>query len=108
MTALLEFKQKLKNLYGRMEIYILPVLKFALAMVWFYWINENMGYFPQLNNIFVLLILSLICSILPSGVMAFAGFVLIIGHSYGLGYEAFGFTVVLIILEAAGIFSIWG
>ena len=100
MTALLEFKQKLKNLYGRMEIYILPVLKFALAMVWFYWINENMGYFPQLNNIFVLLILSLICSILPSGVMAFAGFVLIIGHSYGLGYEAFGFTVVLIILLA--------
>ncbi len=100
MTALLEFKQKLKNLYGRTEIYILPLLKFGLALVWFYWINQNMGYYAQLNNIFVLLILSLICSILPSGVMAFVGFVLIIGHAYALGLEAFGFTLVLIILLA--------
>ncbi len=98
MTALLEFKQKIKNLYARAEIYLLPVIKFALALVWFYWIRQNMGYFQQLNNIYVLLILSLICCILPSGVMAFVGFVLIIGHSYGLGLEAFGFTLVLIIL----------
>ena len=28
MTALLEFKQKLKGLYAQYEIYLLPLLKF--------------------------------------------------------------------------------
>ncbi len=100
MTALLEFKQKLKNLYGRMELYLMPVFKFAVAFVYFLWINENMGYMTQLNSIFVLLILALICCILPSGATAFVGFVLMIGHAYALGIEIGAFMLVLIILIA--------
>ena len=61
MTALLELKQKIKNLYGEYEIYILPFLKFVLALVYFIWINANMGYMEQINNIFIVLILALIC-----------------------------------------------
>ena len=53
MTALLELKQKIKGVYGQYEMYILPVLKFVLAMVYFSWINSNMGYMSQLNNIFL-------------------------------------------------------
>ena len=60
MTALLELKQRIKNLYSQYEIYILPVLRFVLAMVYFIWINKNMGYMTQLNNIFIVLILALI------------------------------------------------
>ena len=44
MTALLEIKQNIKRFYGEYEVYILPVLKFALAFVYFLWINSNMGY----------------------------------------------------------------
>ena len=33
MTALLELKQKIKNLYGQYELYLLPVFKFVLAML---------------------------------------------------------------------------
>ena len=73
MTALLELKQRIKNLYSQYEIYILPVLRFVLAMVYFIWINTNMGYMKQIDNIFIVLILALICSILPSGVMIFVG-----------------------------------
>ena len=40
MTALLELKQKIKNLYGQYELYLLPVFKFVLAMLYFTWINE--------------------------------------------------------------------
>ena len=61
MTALLELKQKIKNLYSQYEIYILPFLKFVLALVYFIWINANMGYMEQINNIFIVLILALIC-----------------------------------------------
>lgn len=71
MTALLEFKQKIKGIYAQYEMYLLPLLKFVLALVYFIWINTNMGYMTALDNIFVLLILSLICCILPSGMMIF-------------------------------------
>lgn len=97
MTALLEFKQKLKNLYGQYEIYILPVLKFVLALVYFIWINSNMGYMSQLDNIFVVLILALICSILPSSVIVFAGFAMMVGHCYAMGIEVAAFMLVLIL-----------
>ena len=100
MTALLELKQRIKNLYSQYEIYILPVLRFVLAMVYFIWINKNMGYMTQLNNVFIVLILALICSILPSGVMIFAGFALMIAHSYALGTEVAGFMIVLLLFMA--------
>ena len=90
MTALLEFKQKLKGLYAQYEIYLLPLLKFILAAVYFTWINTNMGYMRALDNMFVVLILALICCILPSGMMVFTGFALMIGHSYALGIEVAG------------------
>lgn len=97
MTALLEFKQKLKGLYAQYEIYLLPLLKFILAAVYFTWINTNMGYMRALDNMFVVLILALICCILPSGMMVFTGFALMIGHSYALGIEVAGFMIVLIL-----------
>ena len=100
MTALLEFKQRLKNLYGRYEIYLLPVIKFVIALVYFIWINANMGYMRQLDNIFVVLILALVCSILPSAVMVFAGFVMMVGHAYMLTMEAGAFMLVLILFIA--------
>ncbi len=97
MTALLEFKQKMKNFYGQYEMYFHPLLKFILGLVYFVWLNQNMGYMEQLDNIFVVLILALICSILPSGVMVFAGYVLMVGHCYALGIEVAGFMLVLIL-----------
>ena len=60
MTALLEFKQKVKSLYSKYEMYLQPLIKFVLALVYFIWINSNMGYMTALDNIFVVLILSLI------------------------------------------------
>ena len=100
MTALLELKQRIKNLYSQYEIYILPVLRFVLAMAYFIWINTNMGYMKQIDNIFIVLILALICSILPSGVMIFVGFALMVAHGYALGIEVAGFMLVLILFMA--------
>ena len=51
----------------------------------------------QLNNVFLVVILALICSILPSGVMLFVGFALMIAHGYALGIEVAGFLLVLIL-----------
>lgn len=98
MTALLEIKQNIKRFYGQYEVYILPVLKFVLAFAYFLWINSNMGYMKQLDNIFIVLILALVCSILPVSVMMFMGFALMIGHCYAVGIETAGFMLLLILL----------
>ena len=50
------------------------------------------------NNVFLVLILALICSILPSSAMMYIGFVLILVHSYALGIEIAAFMLVLILL----------
>ena len=97
MTALLEFKQRLKGFFGKYEAYLKPVWKFLLSFVYFIWINQNMGYMEELNSIFIVLILSLICSILPSAVTVFAGFLLMTGHCYMLGLEVAVFMLLLII-----------
>lgn len=97
MTALLELKQKIKNIYGQYESYLLPVFKFVLALLYFVWINSNMGYMAQLDNLFLLVILALVCCILPFSVMVYVGLVMMVLHSYALCLEAAGFMLVLVL-----------
>ena len=96
MTVLQIFKQRLKNLYGRYEMYLLPVIKFAVALVFFMWINAKFGYMAQLKNIYILLIAALICSILPTGVTVFMGFVMLLIHSYAICLEA---LIMMLVVE---------
>ena len=56
-----------------------------------------MGYMKQLDNIFVILVLALVCAILPVSVMMFIGFAMMIGHCYAVGPEVAGFMLVLIL-----------
>ena len=102
MTALLEFKQKIKSLYSKYEMYLQPLIKFVLALIYFVWINSNMGYMTVLDNIFVVLILALICSILPSAMMIFTGYGLMVAHSYVLGIDVAAFMLDLPVLLPIG------
>ena len=97
MTALLEFKQKIKGLFAQYEVYMMPFFKFVLALVYFVWINSNMGYMRALDNIFVVLILALICSVLPTGMIVFTGCVMMTIHCYALGIEVAGFMLVILL-----------
>lgn len=98
MTALLEMKQNIKHFYGKYEMYIQPILKFLLAMAYFLWINLTLGFSSALDNIFVVLILALLCAILPVNTIMLIGFALIIGHCYALDVIVAAVAVLLIIL----------
>jgi len=65
MTVLIELKEKLKEFYGSCSGIVLPIVKFLLALAVFRGINSNLGYLKMLNSMYVVLILSLICAILP-------------------------------------------
>ncbi|MBR2764586.1 MAG: hypothetical protein IKE03_01205 [Blautia sp.] len=100
MTALLEFKHHVQHIFGLYEFYIMPLIRAAVAFVFFWWINDSMGYMPQLDNLLLIGVLALICGILPPAATLFTGFTMMVIHCYALGIEAAGFMLVLLLLLA--------
>lgn len=98
MTTLLEMKQKIKNFYGEHDTWLLPLLKFLLAFLVFQTINSTFGFLEALDNIFIVLILSIICAVLPLNGMAVLGCIMIVAHCYGVGVEVAAFSVLLLLL----------
>ena len=98
MTILLETKQKIKNFYGEHDTWLLPLLKFLLAFLVFQSTNYIMGFFEALDNIFIVLILSLISAVLPINGMTVLVCIAIVAHCYGVGIEVAGFAILLLLL----------
>ncbi len=98
MKTLLEYREKMKLFLGKYDIYLFPVLKFALALIAFLAINANVGFMSRLTNPGIALILALMCAFLPLNVTAVFGAGLILAHMYALSLEAFAITFVLFAL----------
>lgn len=98
MNALLELRERLIRFYTDYDVYIRPLFRFALAVVTFITLNDRIGYMSQLNNLLVIIILSVICAILPINGIVFIGTVLIVANSFGLNVGVGAFAVVLYLL----------
>lgn len=100
MESLLQIKEKLKSVYGKYDSYFLSVVKFLLALVTFLMINKGLGYFQKLDNIVIILILALVCSVLPVNAIVLIGLGLLAVQLYGLSMAAAiaGGALILIIL----------
>ena len=98
MKTLLEYREKMKLFLGKYDIYLFPVLKFALALIAFLAINANVGFMSRLTNPGIALILALMCAFLPLNVTVVFGAGLILAHMYALSLEAFAITFVLFAL----------
>ena len=98
MTTLLEFREKMKIFLGKYDIYIIPVMKFLLALTAFLMINGNVGFMERAKNPAISLILALMCSFLPVNLIAVFGGILILAHAYALSLEFFGIAFVVILL----------
>ncbi len=87
MTALLEIKEYLRNIYAKYDLYIIPVLKFLLAFVALTVINGNLGYMDKLGNPAIVLIVSLLCSFLPINIFVVIAGLWCVAHVYALALE---------------------
>lgn len=87
MTSLLVLKEYVKKFISKNETYLLPVMKLLLAFVSLLMINTQLGYMKKIDNIAIVMIVSLMCSFLPAGfILLFAaGFILL--HFYALALE---------------------
>lgn len=98
MTALLELRENLKKIYSRNEAFILPVIKFLLGFIVLSIINGKMGYMTKLDNMAIVLIISLLCSFLPTGFMAFFAMMFAVLHMYALSIETAAVGLVVFLL----------
>ncbi len=100
MTIFDELREKLKAFYARYDVYILPVLKFALAMVVFIGINNMLGYLSFLNNLAAVAVLALISAFLPLNGMVVISIFQIVLHCFGAGIGVGAFALVLYLVMA--------
>lgn len=98
MTALLELRENLKKIYSRNEAFILPVIKFLLSVIVLSIINGKMGYMTKLDNMAIVLSVSLLCSFLPTGFMAFFAMMFAVLHMYALSIETAAVGLVVFLL----------
>lgn len=87
MSNLLEIRENIKRIYGKYEMYITPVLKFLLTLVAILMINSELGYMDLLKNIFVVLMASVACAILPWGCSLVVSALFVVGHIYAMAME---------------------
>ena len=98
MTGLIIFREHIKKIYSTADIYILPALKFLVALIVFTQINSRFGYFEMFNNIFIVLVLSIICALLPFNGTVVIGMVMIVINCFALGTEVGLFALALYLL----------
>ena len=87
MAVLLELRDKMKMIYSKNEVFILPVIKFLVALIVLLVINGNMGYMTRVDNIGIVLIAALACSFLPAGCITVFGILFSLLHMYALSLE---------------------
>lgn len=98
MTALLELRENLKKIYSRNEAFILPVIKFLLSFIVLSIINGKMGYMTKIDNMAIVLIVSLLCSFLPTGFMVAFAMLFTLLHMYALSIETAAVGLVVFLL----------
>lgn len=100
MTGLLELREKVKLIYSKYEVFILPAVKFLLAFAVLNTVNGQLGYMTKLNNIAIVLIVALLCSFLPIGSIVLFAALFSLLHMYALSLEvaAVGLCVYLLMI----------
>lgn len=107
MTGLLEIRERMRNFYGRYEVYVTAGMKFLLGLVIFFLINGQLGYREQLNQPAVALLLALICAFMPVNIMVVAACGLILIHLSALSLEvcAIGLCLMLLLFFLYGMYA---
>ena len=99
MTQLLIIREKIKNIYGKYDAYIVPSFKFILALLTFLTINISIGYMSKLDKLPIAFILALVCSFLPLNFILVIAAVMILLHLYALSLEcAFIMAIVFMLM----------
>ena len=98
MTTLLVAKQYIKKFVSKYEVYLKPMMKLVLALTSLMMINAKIGYMQRLDNISIVLIVSLMCSFMPMNFIIFVAALFTVMHMYALSLECAVITLVVFLV----------
>ncbi len=84
MMQILEFREKLREIYQKYQNYLNPVIKFIVGFIVFLVINKAIGYHDKLNKVTLAVILSAVSAFTPSAVLVLLAMVLSLAHVYSV------------------------
>ena len=106
MTGLLVLKERLKEFYGKYDIYIDPLFHFVFGLSAVLILNANIGFMAKLSGPLAALAAGLICSFLPYSVGSLLIALLMLVHLFSASMEIaliVGVLVFIIILLYCGL-----
>ncbi len=87
MATLLMIKEKLKVIYAEYNKMIIPTVKAVVAFMMLLAINDKIGYMARLDSFLAVLVLTVACAFLPTGVTVLVGVAVVLGHLSALSVE---------------------
>lgn len=88
MDNIFEIRDIIEETVSRYETLIRAVIRFFLAFLSLSVVNSKLGYMERLDSTTVVLAVSLLCALLPAGMIVFFSSLFVILHSYALSLEA--------------------
>ena len=102
MTTLLTFRDNVKSFLGRFDFVVTPIAKGIFSFGLFLVLNSQMGYFGALDNMVLLLGLSLVCAFLPIEFLAGIGYVIVVLHSVKVSVDVGILSLALVLVFYCG------
>lgn len=87
MIFLLELKEKVKKIFNRYNTYIVPTVRFVIALASMFLMDIYIGYMPILKNPLVALAVAVVCAFLPMGFMIVVLSLVMVAHLYAVSLE---------------------
>lgn len=98
MTSLVMARQSIKNFYAKYEAFVLPVVKFLLALICLIIINNRLGTMTQITGAPIVLMAALMCSFMPLNFLVFISAAFVLLHMYKMSMECFLVVFVLFVV----------
>lgn len=89
MLSLLIFKEKIRLIYGKYSMFILPIFKFTLILTALILMNINIGYLDILKNPFFIFIIAAFCSVLPFSAISIILSIYLLSDMFSVSIDMF-------------------
>ncbi|MCR5667037.1 MAG: hypothetical protein K6G01_09430 [Eubacterium sp.] len=98
MAGLLELRDRIVGFCEEYETVVKMIARFVLAFITFLMININIGYMSTIHELWIVLVLAVICALLPINFTLFVASILVVLHLYALTPMVAGFAVAMFLM----------
>ncbi len=98
MDNIFEIRDYIEEIVSRFELWIKAGLRFILALITLSVVNSKLGYMDKIDSAGIVFAVSLLCALMPSGMIVFFAALFILLHCYALSLEVALIVLVLFLL----------